>query len=114
MRVSIWYRTEERNPDVSGAYLCYRGFGIGGMADGDHEHGYCYYNAKTKEWYQYQNDRYSIFVYYWTDATPDDWTDSDPPRNKINDRVFHPSLVEAWADVEKAIERFKIVKGLVE
>ena len=46
MRTSIWYRTEEKNPDKSGYYLSYRGWGMGGKGDGDHDHGYLYYDKK--------------------------------------------------------------------
>jgi hypothetical protein len=114
MRVSLWYRTEEKNPDKSDHYLCYRGFGIGGMGDGDHEYGYCYYNAKKNAWYQYERDAYSIIVYYWTDATPDDWTMEDPPSTMIKNMKIHPTIQDAWNEVEKAIERFKIIVGLTE
>ena len=37
MRTSIWYRTELQQPPKSGYYLSYRGWGMGGKADGDHD-----------------------------------------------------------------------------
>ena len=50
MRTSIWFRTEEKQPDKSGYYLSYRGWGMGGKADGDSDHGYVYYDKKQNEW----------------------------------------------------------------
>jgi hypothetical protein len=113
MRTSLWHRTELKNPDKSDHYLCYRGFGIGGMGDGDNEYGYCYYNAKKNAWYQYQRDYNSIIVYYWTDATPDDWINEDPPSTMIHELKLNPTIMDAWDDVVKAVERFNIVKGLI-
>ena len=98
MRTSIWYRTELKNPDKSGHYLAYRGWGMGGKADGDHDHGYMYYDKKTNRWYEYSDKRDTAIVYYWTDATPDEWTDQDPPSVQLR-------------NVKEAPNRFDIFKG---
>ena len=115
MRHSIWYRAEEKNPDKSGYYLSYRGWGMGGKADGDHDYGYVYYDKKGDEWRDYKNiDSHYAIVYYWTDATPDDWTEEDPPSIKIRRgmRQEHIAVQEAWKNVEEAIKQYKVIKAL--
>jgi len=120
MRTSIWFRTEERQPDKSGSYLTYRGFGMGGMADGDHHNGYLYYHKKTNQWYEYESEVRSSFprtciVYYWTDADPDGWTDQDPPSIHIKSlKSINPALESAWRDVEEAVKKYEFLKKLVE
>ena len=121
MRTSIWYRTEEQSPDLSGYYLSYRGFGMGGMSDSDHANGYMYYDRKTDAWYTYQNMQDSAIVYYWTDADPEHWVDADPPSIKIRPgyraQGTHseiPAVQDAWAAVEEAIKRYETVKALVQ
>jgi len=120
MRTSIWYRTEEQSPDKSGYYLSYRGYGMGGMGDYDHEHGYMYYDKKTNSWYTHR-DKDSAIVYYWSDATPDEWVDADPPSIKIRPgyqaRGTHSEILavqDAWSAVEEAIKRYETVKALVQ
>lgn len=121
MRVSVWYRTEEKSPDKSGYYLSYRGFGMGGMSDYDHANGYMYYDLKTDVWYEYSDRQNTAIVYYWTDACPDDWTDEDPPSIKIRKNynpvtrkhdAEHPAIADAWKDIEEAIKRYETVKAL--
>ncbi len=114
MRTSIWYRTEEQQPNKSGYYLAYRGWGIGGKADGDSDHGYVYYDKGLDEWHDYESGGHYAIVYYWTDATPDDWTDQDPPSINIKKLKDNPALEIAWKNVEEAIRQYHIVKGLVE
>lgn len=115
MRHSIWYRTEEKQPPKSGHYLAYRGWGMGGKADGDHDHGYVYYDKKKNEWRDRKSeDSYYAIVYYWTDATPDDWTDQDPPSIKIKpmNEHEHVAVQDAWRDVEEALKRYETVRIL--
>jgi hypothetical protein len=115
MRASIWYRTELQQPSKSGYYLCYRGWGMGGKADGDHDHGYVYYDKKIDEWRQYRSDSSYAIVYYWTDATPDDWTDKDPPSvqlRKIKEE-HNVALEDAWKKVCEAIDQYNMIKELV-
>ena len=117
MRTSIWYRTEERQPAKSGYYLSYRGWGMGGKADGDHDHGYVYYDKKKNEWRDYESEysgHYAI-VYYWTDATPDEWTDEDPPSIKIKKlKETNPAVQSAWDAVQEAIRQYEFIKKLTE
>lgn len=120
MRTSIWYRSEEKNPDTSGYYLSYRGFGMGGMSDYDHANGYMYYDKKTDRWYDYKDMRDTAIVYYWTNADPETWTDEDPPSVKIRKGYTPigvaskiPALEEAWNNVEEAIKRYETLKALV-
>lgn len=116
MKTSIWYHTADRQPPKSGYYLSYRGWGMGGKADGDHDYGYVYYDKKINEWRDYESTsmgHYAI-VYYWTDATPDEWVDNDPPvtrRKKITTEA-NASLKSAWENVEKALEQYNLIKAL--
>lgn len=119
MRTSIWYRTEERQPDKSGTYLTYRGFGMGGMGDYDHHNGYLYYHKKTNKWYEYEGNQNSMhpntcIVYYWTDADPDRWTDEDPPSINIKSLKDNPALEIAWNNVQEAVRQYEFLKKLVE
>ena len=117
MRTSIWYRTEERQPAKSGYYLSYRGWGMGGKADGDHDHGYVYYDKKKNEWRDYESEysgHYAI-VYYWTDATPDEWTDQDPPSIRIKAlKESNAAVQSAWENVQEAIRQYEFIKKLTE
>ncbi len=119
MRTSIWYRTEERQPDISGYYLTYRGWGMGGKADGDEDNSYLYYHKKTDKWYEYEGEVRAMhprtcIVYYWTDADPAGWTDSDPPSIHIKQLKDNPALEIAWNNVQEAVRQYQIIKGLVE
>lgn len=115
MRTSIWYRTEQKQPPKSGYYLSYRGWGIGGKADCDSDHGYVYYDKKQDEWRDHQSGGHYAIVYYWTDATPDDWTDQDPPSvqlRKLSDE-HNVALADAYKKVCEAIDQYNMIKKLV-
>jgi len=115
MRTSIWYRTEEKQPDKSGYYLSYRGWGMGGKADGDSDHGYVFYDKKQNEWRDYDAGGHYAIVYYWTDATPDEWTDEDPPSIKIKTlKESNPAVQSAWENVQEAIRQYEFIKKLTE
>lgn len=121
MRTSIWYRTEEKQPNKSGYYLSYRGFGMGGMNDYDSANGYMYYDVKQNEWREYESLGSGAIVYYWTTATPDDWVDADPPSTKIranynpkSNQHTNVTLQAAWADVEEAVKRYETIRALVQ
>jgi hypothetical protein len=116
MRVSIWYRTELQQPSKSGYYLSYRGWGIGGKADGDSDWGYVYYDKKKNQWSDYKSeDSHYAIVYYWTDATPDDWTDQDPPSVSLHilKAQHNVALEDAWKKVVEAIDQYNMIKELV-
>ena len=119
MRVSVWHRTEIKQPDKSGYYLTYRGWGIGGKSDGDSDHGYLYYNHKTKWWYEYEGEvrathPRTALVYYWTDADPENWTDEDPPSIHLKKlTASNPTLNAAWRDVMQAIDKYNMIKELI-
>ena len=117
MRTSIWYRTELQQPPKSGYYLSYRGWGMGGKGDGDEDYGYVYYDKKINEWRDYQSQsmgHYAI-VYYWTDARPDEWTDSDPPSVQLHKvkEEHNVALDDAWKKVQEAIDQYNMIKELV-
>lgn len=115
MRVSFWYHTADQQPEKSGYYLSYRGWGMGGKADEDSDHGYLYYDANHKEWREYESrNANNAIVYYWTDATPDQWTDNDVPvfRRKRSQAKMHPAEQEALKELEEAIKRYETVRAL--
>ena len=121
MRTSIWYRTEEKQPDKSGYYLSYRGWGMGGKGDDDHDYGYLYYRKKDDSWYEYEGSWNSSFpdvvsfVYYWTDADPSGWVDEDPPSVQLRKlkEEHHVALEAAYNDVLIAIDKYNMIKELV-
>jgi hypothetical protein len=116
MRTSIWHRTELQQPPRSGSYLAYRGWGMGGKADSDSDYGYVYYDKRINEWRDYQNisSSYAI-VYYWTDATPDDWTDQDPPSVQLHKvkQEHNVALEDAYKKVCEAIDQYNMIRELV-
>jgi len=123
MRTSIWFRTEEKNPDKSGHYFTYRGWGMGGKADSDQDYGYLYYRKKDDSWYEYDgawNSSFSdevSFVYYWTDADPSGWTDQDPPSISLKLQKLKPednkTLNDAFNKVKEAIDQYNMLKELL-
>jgi hypothetical protein len=116
MRTSIWYRTELQQPSKSGHYLAYRGWGMGGKADSDSDWGYVYYDKRKNEWRDYKSEDSSYaIVYYWTDATPDDWTDQDPPSIQLRKvkEEHNVALDDAWKKVCEAIDQYNMIKELV-
>lgn len=119
MRVSVWYRDEERRPARSGWYLAHRGFGMGGMAEGDRELGYLYYNAQKRRWqeYNYDDGRYVVStVYYWADMNTSDWITEDGPSVHIREKLKdpHPAVQDAWTAVEEALERYRVIAELTQ
>lgn len=121
MRTSIWFRTEEKNPDKSGYYFTYRGWGMGGKADGDQDYGYLYYRKEDDSWYEHKGAWNSSFpdevsfVYYWTDADPNGWVDDDPPSVKLRKlkEEHNVALESAYKDVLIAIDKYNMIKELV-
>ena len=117
MKVSIWHHTTERQPSKSGYYLSYRGWGMGGKADGDSDHGYVYYDKTRDEWRDYESTSmgHGAIVYYWTDADPHGWTNADPPSivlRRGGRNLDHVAVQDAWKDVEEAIKRYETIKAL--
>lgn len=116
MKACIWYHTADKQPSTSGYYLSYRGWGIGGKADGDSDWGYVYYDKKRNEWRTYESRGMFpdiAIVYYWTDATPDVWVENDAPVIRRQKIAENPILSSAWNDVEKAIEKYEMLKELL-
>ncbi len=115
MKPCIWYHTRERQPEESGYYLSYRGFGIAGPSDYDSATGYLYYDHQQNAWREYESESHGhdAIVYYWTEADPEAWVDGETAINKMKARST-PALDQAWADVQKAIERYEIVKALTQ
>lgn len=118
MKPCIWYHTSDRQPPKSGYYLSYRGWGIGGKADGDSDWGYVYYDKKLNEWRDYDTSGHYAFVYYWTEAQPDKWVEEDIPVSKRKIKAETKETPEAvkiaWQQVEEALKRYQTVKALSE
>ena len=114
MKLSFWYHTADRQPPKSGYYLAYRGWGLGGKADGDHDHGYVYYDKRNNEWRDYEFTGNYAIVYYWTDAVPDEWVDSDPPvsQRKKSANAMPAAEKIAYDQMIAAIENYKTIKAL--
>ena len=114
MKPCIWYHTAEQQPDKSGYYLAYRGWGIGGKSDYDSDWGYVYYDKKINEWRDYESTGHYAFVYYWTDAKPDEWLSNDnTPVAKRKRKVEpNPALDIAWQRIVKAVEQYELIKSL--
>jgi hypothetical protein len=115
MRPCIWYHTRERQPTASGYYLSYRGFGIAGPSDYDSATGYFYYDHQQNAWRDCESEDLgdNVIVYYWTEADPEAWVDGETAINKKKARST-PALEQAWVDVQKAVERYEIVKALTQ
>ena len=87
---------------------------MGGKGDGDHDHGYVYYDKKLDEWRDYNSGGHYAIVYYWTDATPDEWVDNDPPvSQRKKTREDNPALQIAWEQVQEAIRKYEVVRSLI-
>ena len=114
MKTSIWYHTADKSPPRSGYYLSYRGWGMGGKADSDCDHGYLWYDKRNDGWRDHQSGGHSAIVYYWTDATPDEWVENDPPitlRRRYKEEI-HPAEQDAWDNLQRALEQYQTVKAL--
>jgi len=113
MKTCIWYHTAERQPDNSGYYLSFRGWGIAGKADCDSDYGPVYYDKKLNEWRDYDSGGHYAIVYYWTDADPERWVDVDIPAAKRTRKSQpNPALDIAWQRVQDAIRNYELIKAL--
>jgi len=113
MRPCIWYHTADKNPDRSGYYLAYRGWGIAGKSDTDSDYGPVFYDKKINSWRDYESSSYGhdAFVYYWTEADPEAWVENETFIN-IKKAKPNPALDIAWNDVLAAVERYELIKIL--
>jgi hypothetical protein len=84
------------------------------MGDNETDTGYYYYNKLSNEWRDSKlSQAHYANVYYWTDADPEAWVNSDPPltkRKKVVDE--NPALKIAWNNVQEAIRQYEIIKAL--
>jgi len=114
MKPCIWYHAAEQQPKQSGYYLAYRGWGIAGKADGDSDWGYVYYDKKIDEWRDYESMGHYAFVYYWTDAQPDEWVNGETVSKKKKKREDNAALDIAWERVQEAVRQYEVIKGLTQ
>lgn len=108
MKACVWYDVQEKIPPKTGYYL-----GFKGMSMGDDETGcdYYYWDAKNAEWRDSQlSNAYYVNVVYWTEADPGAWYD----KYRIRQRLDKIPVAEqdAWQEVQRAIERYEMVKAL--
>ena len=115
MKPCIWYHTAEQQPNKSGYYLSYRGFGIAGPSDYDSATGYLYYDSKKRLWRDYESDSrgQDAIVYYWTEADPEEWVNNETVINKKK-VTPNPALDIAWQQVVKAVEQYELIKALTQ
>ena len=108
MKACVWYDVNEKAPPRSDYYLAFRGMSMG---DNTTAVDYFYYNAKTHEW---RDGDYStahwVNVCYWTEADPAAWYDKYRIRQRID--KISPAEQDAWEEVQRAIERYEMVKAL--
>jgi hypothetical protein len=110
MKTSIWHHSEDQQPDKSGYYLAYKSYSMG---DDSSNAGYYYYNKTSDTWRDSSlNSSYYANVYYWTDADPEAWVNSDPPLTKRKAAKSNPALEIAWNNVQEAIRQYEIIKAL--
>lgn len=111
MKTSIWYHAVDKQPSKSGYYIAFKGMSMG---DDSSNTGYYYYNKSAGEWRDSSlSSAYYANVYYWTDADPEAWVDSDPPLTKRKASLDEkPAVKTAWENVQRAIEQYEIIKGL--
>ena len=114
MKPCIWYHAAERQPDNSGYYLSFRGWGIAGKGDCDSDWGYVYYDKKINEWRDYESLGHYAFVYYWTDAQPDDWVNNETVSKKKKTKENNAALKIAWERVQEAVRQYEVVKALTQ
>ena len=111
MKTSIWHHNADRQPDKSGYYLAYKSYSMG---DDSTNAGYYYYSKTSGTWRDSSlHSAHYANVYYWTDADPEGWVNSDPPltkRKKVVDE--NPALQIAWHNVQEAIRQYEIIKAL--
>jgi hypothetical protein len=116
MKTSIWYHTADRNPDRSGYYMAFR---TTTLADDTCGVDYFYWNSTggmngRGEW-RTDNTCHSHWanVYYWTESDPEVWVDQDGPvRNRKSPQQDNAAVAQAWADVEQAVERYRMIQAL--
>ena len=113
MKTSIWYHNADQQPDKSGYYLAYKSYSMG---DDSTNAGYYYYSKTSGTWRDSSlNSSHYANVYYWTDADPEAWVDSDPPlsqRKASTAAKSNPALEIAWNNVQEAIRQYEIIKAL--
>jgi hypothetical protein len=116
MKPCIWYHTAEQQPDKSGYYLSYRGWGIGGKSDYDSDWGYVYYDKKINSWRDYESTvhGHDAIVYYWTDACPDEWVNNETVTKKKQKQKDNAALDIAWQRVQEAVRQYEVVKALTQ
>ena len=109
MRTCLWYDMEEKAPPKTGYYLAFKGLSMG-----DDEQGcdYYYWDARRAEWRDSQiSNAYHVNVIYWTEADPGDWYENYSIRHTSQ---MTPAEQDAWNEVQRAIEKYEIVKALTQ
>jgi len=110
MKTSIWHHNADRQPDKSGYYLAYKSYSMG---DNETDTGYYYYNKLANEWRDSKlSQAHYANVYYWTDADPEGWVNSDPPLTQRKAVTTNPALEIAWNNIQEAIRQYEIIKAL--
>jgi hypothetical protein len=110
MKPCIWWHTADRSPDKKGYYLAYKGPSFGDDSSGIRRY---YYDNKTGNWTTGSTMQdHGVNVYYWTDADPGEWVESDPPVKFRPRPTQNITLESAWKEVLTAIEKYNIISAL--
>ena len=80
------------------------------MGDDETDSGYYYWNARRAEWTDSSTSmgRHANVI-YWTEADPADWYEKYDLRTRSE---ITAAEKDAWAEVERALERYELVKAL--
>lgn len=110
MKTSIWYHTADRQPDKTGYYM---GFRTVTLADDTCGVDYFYWNQSANEW-RTDSTCHSRWanVYYWTPEDPEKWVNEDIPVRKRKTQSSNSALAAAFANVQKAVEQYEIIRAL--
>jgi hypothetical protein len=117
MKTSVWYHTADCNPDKTGYYMAFRTVTL---ADDTWGVDYFYWNKdgglKGKGEWRTDHTCHSTWVnvYYWTASDPERWADEDGPVRNRKAAKTNPALEAALKEVTDAMERYEIIKRLIQ
>lgn len=100
MQVSIWYTPNERQPSKPGFYFgqCY-------VAMAEDETRWCYWNGRFWTRYEHESKSHEVRMRCWTEVDFDEMGAKGPST---------PAAKAALEDLNKAIERYKLLTTLTE
>lgn len=104
---SVWYHTGDKQPTKSGHYIAYKL-----PTYGDDSEGYelYYWDLAKREWREFLAPHSStIYVSYWTKGP-----DVEHSSHSTTVDMPTPAEIDAWKNVMDAIDKYNMVKALVQ